>query len=160
MNYRILGRTGLRVSEVGFGAWASGGNRFGDSYGPTDDDASRAAIHAALDGGCTFFDTADVYGHGRSEELLGQLDEFPEGDIRDRWPARYRTTRIEAASYMKETLARPGRTLAQAALRFVLDEPAVSVVIPGAKTAAQVAENLAASDLPSLTAQERSAIPF
>ncbi len=72
MNTRLLGRTGLRVSEVGFGAWAVGGNRYGNSYGPTDDDASLAAIHAALDGGCTFFDTADVYGHGHSEALLGQ----------------------------------------------------------------------------------------
>ena len=73
MHTRTLGRTGLTVSEVGFGAWAIGGNRFGNSYGPTDDAASRAAIHAALDGGCTFFDTADVYGHGHSEALLGEV---------------------------------------------------------------------------------------
>lgn len=339
MHTRTLGRTGLQVSEVGFGAWAVGGNRFGNSYGPTDDAMSRAAIHAALDAGCTFFDTADVYGHGHSEKLLGEviaerrmrgqvvlatkgggnfynmhvdprlaahfeqhtgrqlseygarsilpivhradfdaayiefaleqslhrlrtdwidlyqlhnpteqqirdgalfgvldrlkqagkirffgvsihqpaegatavasgradtiqvaynllsqqaahdllpaaqaagvgiiareplangilsgkydvLDEFPDGDIRSRWPARYRMARVEAAAYLQDVLAQPGRTLTQAALRFALDNPAVSVVVAGAKTPGQVLENLAASALPPLTAAERDAIPF
>jgi len=72
LNYRTLGKTGLRVGEVGFGAWAIGGNSFGNSYGPTDDQASLAAINKALDLGCNFFDTADAYGHGHSEELLGK----------------------------------------------------------------------------------------
>jgi aryl-alcohol dehydrogenase-like predicted oxidoreductase len=72
MKYRKLGSTGLEVSEVGFGAWAIGGNQFGNSYGPAQDDESLRAIGAAVDLGCTFFDTADVYGHGHSEELLGQ----------------------------------------------------------------------------------------
>lgn len=73
MNYRVLGRTGLRVSEIGMGAWAIGGNQFGNSYGPTDDEESRRATRKALDMGCNFFDTADVYGHGHSEELLGKV---------------------------------------------------------------------------------------
>ncbi len=72
MNYRILGKTGLRVSEVGFGAWAIGGNAHGNSYGSTNDEVSLAAIDRAIDLGCNFFDTADVYGHGHSEELLGR----------------------------------------------------------------------------------------
>jgi len=72
MKYRVLGKTGLKVSEVGFGAWAIGGNAHGNSYGPTDDKQSLAAIERALEFGCNFFDTADVYGHGHSEELLGQ----------------------------------------------------------------------------------------
>ncbi len=72
MNYRVLGKTGLRVSEIGFGGWAIGGNVHGNSYGPTDDEVSLAAIGRAIDLGCNFFDTADVYGHGHSEELLGQ----------------------------------------------------------------------------------------
>jgi aryl-alcohol dehydrogenase-like predicted oxidoreductase len=72
MKYRVLGKTGLKVSEVGFGAWAIGGNAHGNSYGPTDDKQSVAAIGRALELGCNFFDTADVYGHGHSEELLGQ----------------------------------------------------------------------------------------
>jgi len=71
VNRRMLGRTGLAVSEIGFGGWAVGGNRFGNSYGPTDDAESIRAIRRAFDLGCNFFDTADVYGHGHSEELIG-----------------------------------------------------------------------------------------
>ncbi len=68
MQLRRLGRTGFQVSEIGFGAWAIGG-----SWGATDDATSLAAMHAAADAGVTFFDTADVYGDGRSERLVGQL---------------------------------------------------------------------------------------
>lgn len=68
MRTRPLGDTGLHVSEVGFGAWAIGG-----SWGPVDDDTSMKALHAAVDAGVTFFDTADVYGDGHSEQLLGRL---------------------------------------------------------------------------------------
>jgi len=71
VNRRTLGRTGLSVSEIGFGAWAVGGNAFGNSYGPTDDAESTRAIRRAFELGCNFFDTADVYGHGHSESLLG-----------------------------------------------------------------------------------------
>ena len=70
--YRPLGRTGLKVSEVGFGAWAIGGNAHGNSYGPTDDATSVAAVRRAVELGCNFFDAADVYGWGHSEEILGQ----------------------------------------------------------------------------------------
>jgi len=72
VNTRVLGRTGIAVSEIGFGAWAIGGNQFGNSYGSTDDAESRRAVRRAFDLGCTFFDTADVYGHGHSEEILGE----------------------------------------------------------------------------------------
>src|SRR5580765_3472581 len=68
MKTRRLGKTGLEVSEIGFGAWAIGG-----SWGQTDDGESLAALHAAVDAGVTFFDTADTYGDGRSERLLGRL---------------------------------------------------------------------------------------
>jgi aryl-alcohol dehydrogenase-like predicted oxidoreductase len=68
---RLLGRTDLAVSEVGFGAWAIGGNAYGNSYGPTDDTESLRAVRHAVELGCNFFDTADVYGHGHSEEILG-----------------------------------------------------------------------------------------
>src|SRR5260370_41909528 len=71
MKYRTLGKTGLKVSEVGFGAWGIGGNDHGNSYGPTDDKVSLAAVERALELGCNLYDTADVYGHGHSEELLG-----------------------------------------------------------------------------------------
>lgn len=72
MKARTLGRTGLHVSEIGFGGWAIGGNAFGNSYGPTDDAESRRAVRHAYELGCNFFDSADVYGHGHSEELLGE----------------------------------------------------------------------------------------
>jgi aryl-alcohol dehydrogenase-like predicted oxidoreductase len=76
MQYRTLGRTGLRVSEVGFGAWAIGGPaKLGDveiGWGQVDDAMSLRAIEAAYDAGVTFFDTADVYGAGRSEVLIGK----------------------------------------------------------------------------------------
>jgi aryl-alcohol dehydrogenase-like predicted oxidoreductase len=73
MEYRRLGRTGLRVSVIGFGTWGIGGVAPGQaSYGPTDDRESLRALAAALDRGITFYDTADVYGRGHSEELLGR----------------------------------------------------------------------------------------
>ncbi|HKZ99554.1 MAG TPA: aldo/keto reductase [Thermoplasmata archaeon] len=301
MESRMLGRTGLRVSEVGFGAWAIGGNAHGNSYGPTDDAASIAAVRRALDLGCTFFDTADVYGWGHSEEVLGEalagrrddvviatkvggdfyhggvrmnfepgyiafaldrslrrlgtdrvdlyqlhnppadamgdpatyealetlraehkidhygvsihepvegllclesgkpetlqvpfsllrqewIDElfdearranvgiiareplgngflagairpearFPAGDIRHHWPPAMVAARSLAAERLS-FLARDGRTLAQAALRFALAFPAVSVAIPGAKTPDQVTENLGAASAAPLTPEE------
>jgi aryl-alcohol dehydrogenase-like predicted oxidoreductase len=76
MQYRTLGRTGLRVSEIGFGAWAIGGpSKLGPvqiGWGEVDDAMSLRAIEAAYDAGVTFFDTADVYGTGRSEVLIGK----------------------------------------------------------------------------------------
>lgn len=68
MQYRELGRTGWKVSTVSFGAWAIGG-----SWGSVDDTAALAALHRALDLGVNFFDTADVYGDGRSETLVGRF---------------------------------------------------------------------------------------
>jgi len=68
MKYRDLGRTGMSVSEISFGAWAIGG-----SWGDVDDSESKAALHAALDTGINFIDTADVYGDGRSERLISQV---------------------------------------------------------------------------------------
>ena len=68
MKYRELGRTGWKVSEISFGAWAIGG-----TWGNVDDQESLAALHRALDGGVNFFDTADVYGDGHSERLLARL---------------------------------------------------------------------------------------
>ena len=289
------------MSEIGFGSWAIGGNVHGNSYGPTDDGASRVAVAKALEMGCNFFDTADVYGNGHSEELLGgclkgvrdkvfiatkvggdfysgytrmnfsaqyirfalekslqrlqtewvdlyQLhnpslaliqegkvfeamvelkregkiraigvsisnpeegvaaitnaccdslqvvfsllrrealkDLFPlvkkhgvaivareplmngfltgkflasprffPGDIREGWPPDYvemTRARVEKLRF----LAKSGRTLSQAALKFALSDPAVSTTIPGCKSEQQVVENLGASDAPDLSAQE------
>jgi aryl-alcohol dehydrogenase-like predicted oxidoreductase len=68
MHARILGRTEREVSEIGFGAW-----QIGADWGDVDEDAAMATLHAAADAGVTFFDTADVYGDGRSERLVGRL---------------------------------------------------------------------------------------
>ncbi len=75
MHYRKLGNTGITVSEIGFGAWAIGGVTEASGtplgWGRTNDDDSLAAIRRARELGVTFFDTADSYGFGRSESLLG-----------------------------------------------------------------------------------------
>jgi len=68
MQYRQLGRTGWKVSDVSFGAWAIGG-----AWGSVSDSDSLAALHQAIDCGVNFIDTADVYGDGRSERLIAQL---------------------------------------------------------------------------------------
>ena len=68
---RKLGKTGIEVSEIGFGAWAIGG----DAWGPVDDGQSLRAMEAAVELGVNFIDTADVYGDGRSEQLVAKLIE-------------------------------------------------------------------------------------
>ena len=68
MKYRKLGKTGLEVSEIGFGAWAIGGD-----WGDQNDKDSLAALHKAIDLGVNFIDTAAGYGNGRSERLIGQV---------------------------------------------------------------------------------------
>ncbi len=68
MKYRELGRTGWKVAEISFGAWA-----IGASWGTVDDRDSLAALHRAIDLGVNFIDTADVYGDGHSERLIAQL---------------------------------------------------------------------------------------
>src|SRR6266705_1111733 len=299
MRRQPLGRSGLAVSEIGFGAWAIGGNAHGNSYGATTDSASIEAVRRAVELGVNFFDTADVYGWGHSEEILGQalrgrredvflatkvggdfyhggvrmnfdpgylafaldrslqrlqtdhvdlyqlhnppvelmgdpasyevlealkaehridhygvsihepyegtlcleagkpevlqvpfslfrqewIDElfaearkadvgiiareplgngfltgriapdarFPSGDIRHHWPPSMVVGRAMAADRLR-FLERADRTMAQAAVRFVLAFPEVSVAIPGAKTPAQVEENVA--DAPPLTDAE------
>ncbi len=69
MEYRELGRTGWKISTVGFGAWAIGG----DAWGKTDDEQSMKTLHRAVDLGVNFIDTADVYGDGHSERLIARL---------------------------------------------------------------------------------------
>ena len=77
MQYRKFGNTDMVVSEIGFGAWAIGGGAMiGNTaigWGDTDDNVSIQAIYTALDAGINFFDTADIYGLGHSEELLGKI---------------------------------------------------------------------------------------
>src|SRR6266511_1193149 len=68
MKYRTFGKTDLATSAIGFGTWPIGGAR----YGQSDDAEAVRAIHAALAGGVTCFDTAPSYGNGHAEELLGR----------------------------------------------------------------------------------------
>lgn len=319
MQYRTLGRTGLKVSELGFGAWAICANQQDHSHSLAEDATSGKAIHTALELGCNFFDTADVYGFGHSEKILHQslqaagklndvliatkvggnfygdktktdfspayirsaleqslkrlqrdyvdlyqlhnpsrlviedprtyevLEElktagkiryygvsvhsvpeglaclksgkpdtiqivwnmfslaqsenpaeelFPlakelnigiiareplangfltgkqkldttysQGDIRSTWPINYRSYKIRLSEALRfldntgdTTTATPHRTLAQAALRFALDEPAVSTVVVGVKNAAQAHENFAVSELPALSQAEHERV--
>lgn len=76
MNYRKFGNTDLTVSEIGFGAWAIGGGAMigttAIGWGDTDDAVSMKAIRTALDAGILFFDTADIYGLGHSEKMIGK----------------------------------------------------------------------------------------
>ncbi len=91
MHYRTFGRTGWQVSEIGYGMWGMGG------WTGSDDEESLASLGRAIVLGCTFFDTAWVYGHGKSEQLLGEARRrYPHAPIRIatkipprnmRWPA-------------------------------------------------------------------------
>jgi aryl-alcohol dehydrogenase-like predicted oxidoreductase len=76
MNYRALGRTGWKVSEISFGAWAIGG-----AWGQVTDEESLGALNQAIDSGINFLDTADVYGNGRSHRLIGKLKKARKEDI-------------------------------------------------------------------------------
>ena len=77
MQYRKFGNTDLTVSEIGFGAWAIGGGAMigttAIGWGNTDDEESKRAIRRSLDLGINFFDTADIYGLGHSEDILGKM---------------------------------------------------------------------------------------
>ena len=102
MRYRTLGRTGLEVSEIGFGTWGVGADAW---KGGTDAD-SLAAMRRAIELGVNFIDTAIVYGSGHSEKLVGQIKrEHPEVMIATKvnpanweWPASDTTPADEAFS--------------------------------------------------------------
>jgi aryl-alcohol dehydrogenase-like predicted oxidoreductase len=72
METRVLGKSDLKITSIGVGAWAMGGGGWEWSWGPQDDQQSIGAIHAALDAGINWIDTAAVYGLGHSEEVVGQ----------------------------------------------------------------------------------------
>src|SRR5947207_1554537 len=77
MEYRRFGRTGWMVSEIGYGMWGMGG------WSGSNDDESLRALDRAIELGCNFFDTAWVYGEGRSEKLLGQMLRTRRGRVAD-----------------------------------------------------------------------------
>jgi aryl-alcohol dehydrogenase-like predicted oxidoreductase len=112
LKYRTLGKTGLNVSEISFGTWAIGG-----SWGNVSDEKSLRGLHYAMDQGVNFFDTADVYGSGHSEELLAKATQGKEdsiyiatkfcraGDIHD--PRTYSEEQVRA--YCEASLRRLNR---------------------------------------------------
>jgi aryl-alcohol dehydrogenase-like predicted oxidoreductase len=83
MRYRRLGRTGLEISEIGYGAWGIGGAQWGGA----DDDESIRALHRGIDLGLNFIDTALAYGEGRSERLVGRV-------VREREETVYVATKV------------------------------------------------------------------
>jgi aryl-alcohol dehydrogenase-like predicted oxidoreductase len=99
MEYRELGRTGYKVSTISFGAWAIGG-----AWGSVEDKDSLAALHRSLDLGVNFFDTADVYGDGRSERLLAQLRKERKEKFYIATKAGRRLPKQEARGYSRENL--------------------------------------------------------
>ena len=100
MDYRTLGRTGWQISTIGFGAWAIGG----DVWGNTDDAESMRALHAAVDRGVNFIDTADVYGDGHSERLVARLRRERSDEIIVATKAGRRLPAQVARDYTRENL--------------------------------------------------------
>ncbi len=99
MNYRDLGGTGFKVSEVSLGAW-----QIGSAWGNiTSDDAIRV-VHRALDNGINFIDTADVYGDGRSERFIAQVLKERKEEVRVATKAGRRLSPHVAAGYNRENL--------------------------------------------------------
>src|SRR5919106_1009504 len=72
LSTRLLGRSGLNITRVGFGSWAIGGGGWVFGWGPQDDEASLATMRHALEAGINWIDTAAVYGLGHSEEIVGR----------------------------------------------------------------------------------------
>jgi aryl-alcohol dehydrogenase-like predicted oxidoreductase len=99
MKYRALGRTGWKVSEISFGAWAIGG-----SWGNVSEEDALAALHKAIDSGVNFIDTADVYGDGRSERLIAQLRKTCKDEIFVATKAGRRLPHQTVEGYTRENL--------------------------------------------------------
>lgn len=100
MHFRPLGRTGWKVSEISFGAWAIGG-----AWGNVSDAESLAALNKAIDSGVNFVDTADVYGDGRSERLVAQLRKSRNEQIIVATKAGRRLPKQSVEGYSHENLA-------------------------------------------------------
>ena len=99
MKYRPLGRTGWKVSEISFGAWAIGG-----AWGQVSEEEALGALHEAIDQGVNFIDTADVYGDGRSERLIAQLRKARKEEIVVATKAGRRLPRQTVEGYSRQNL--------------------------------------------------------
>jgi aryl-alcohol dehydrogenase-like predicted oxidoreductase len=125
-----LGATGLEVTSLAYGTW-----QFGGDWGPVDERAATTAIQHARSLGINLFDTAQAYGFGRSERLLGQA-----------LAADLRSAR-DSVVILRGCAARRGATIGQLAVAWVLANPAVQVAIVGARTPAHLDQSLGALDL-------------
>jgi len=101
MKYRPLGRTGWKVSEISFGAWAIGG-----FWGDVSDAEGMGALNTAVDSGVNFFDTADVYGDGRSERLIAALKKSRKDEIIVATKAGRRLPKQSAEGYSRDNLTK------------------------------------------------------
>jgi aryl-alcohol dehydrogenase-like predicted oxidoreductase len=99
MHYRALGRTGWKVSDISFGAWA-----IGSAWGQVSDEDSLAALNKAIDCGVNFIDTADVYGDGRSERLIAKLKKHRKQEIFVATKAGRRLPKQTEEGYSRENL--------------------------------------------------------
>jgi aryl-alcohol dehydrogenase-like predicted oxidoreductase len=163
MEHRHLGRSGLKVSEIAYGNWLTHGSQ-------VEEDAALACVAAALDEGITTFDTADAYAETKAELVLGRAlrgvrRESVEICTKVFWPTgpgandrglsrkhvlesahaslrRLQTDEILAkVQQLKPLAAAAGLTLAQLAVAWTLQNPAVSAAIVGATRPEQVREN-------------------
>jgi aryl-alcohol dehydrogenase-like predicted oxidoreductase len=100
MNYRALGRTGWKVSDISFGAWAIGG-----FWGQVSEPDALATLHQAIDCGVNFIDTADVYGDGRSERLIARLRKERKDEVMVATKAGRRLPRQTVEGYSRKNLA-------------------------------------------------------
>ncbi len=137
MQYRQLGRTGLEISIVGLGCSSLGGGVF-----LRNDGQALRLLHGAHERGVTFYDTADSYGYGHSESLLGRA-------FKGR---RQRRRVLEAAARAH------GRPINHLALQFVLQHAAVSTVIPGTRSVEHLEDNCRALQASPLAPEEMARI--
>lgn len=162
---RSLGKSGLQVSALGLGCWAIGGPwtwaqpgqaPFPAGWGEINDDESMRAIHAGLDAGVIFFDTAANYGAGHSERVLGRAlkGRRVEADIATKFGHiidEQAGTVYGDDDRILDNLRSGGRSMAQGALAYIWALDARMIPIPGFKTVQQVKENAAAMEFGPLS---------
>lgn len=145
MEQRTFPRLDRAVGVVGLGTW-----QLGADWGTVSEEAALRVLAAAVDSGVSFLDTADVYGDGRSETLIGRF-------LRTR-PDAGLTVAPKLGRRLEQRLVGTERTMAQFALRWVIDQPGVTVVIPGARDMTQVQRNAESASQDALSDQERAVV--
>lgn len=132
MNYRNLGNTAIEISEIGLGTWAFGA----PVYGGVEEGDAIQAVHAALDAG------------------INPDSTFPEGHINARYTRQELEERCAYVDALGYLVRDDVKTLPQAAMRWVLDDPTVSTVLTGARNTAEVLDCAQAAALTPYTMEE------